>query len=321
MSDNINNMDFKQLRNEVQLLRDELAIMKRKYEDIIYNLDTDNFSSRFVKEQGDMRTAIEINAEGIKTEVTNRIDADTELSSEITQNADKIEMEVTERKAEDRVLSSKITQTAEEISTSVSKQITIQFESNVMPTKDNTSDAEKGMLCEYDGELYYYNDILEDWEEYPYDGVNSKFIQTASGFKFTNDVKIDADLIVSGTVSADRIDTDNLSCTRLYASGYTYGYYAKLASSVGDFGIYTPSASTYANPLDEDCIFGVYHSDVANEVVNFYTYGENYMGYNGKQNTTWAKGNWDFSVANVEGLEDSGYATKSWVLSQLSPTV
>ena len=51
MSDNINNMNDKQLRNEVQLLRDELAIMKRKFEDIIYNLDTDNFSSRFVKEQ------------------------------------------------------------------------------------------------------------------------------------------------------------------------------------------------------------------------------------------------------------------------------
>lgn len=71
MSDNINDMTFKQLRNEVQLLRDELAIMKRKYEDIIYNLDTDNFSSRFVKEQGNMRTAIEVNAEGIKTKVSN----------------------------------------------------------------------------------------------------------------------------------------------------------------------------------------------------------------------------------------------------------
>ena len=46
MSDNINDMNFKQLRNEVQLLRDELAIMKRKYEDILYNLDDDNFSRR-----------------------------------------------------------------------------------------------------------------------------------------------------------------------------------------------------------------------------------------------------------------------------------
>ena len=55
MSDyNISNMNMKQLRNEVQALRDELAIFKRKYEDVIYNLDTDNFSGRFIKEQANM---------------------------------------------------------------------------------------------------------------------------------------------------------------------------------------------------------------------------------------------------------------------------
>ena len=86
MSDNINAMNFKQLKNEVQSLRDELAIMKRKYEDIIYNLDDDNFSSRFVKEKGDMRTAIEINAEGIKTKVSNE-----EFESQMEQTAKKIE--------------------------------------------------------------------------------------------------------------------------------------------------------------------------------------------------------------------------------------
>ena len=63
-------IELKRLRNEIQLLRDELALMKRKYEDIIYNLDTDNFSSRFTKEQGDMRAAIEFTAEGIKSKVS-----------------------------------------------------------------------------------------------------------------------------------------------------------------------------------------------------------------------------------------------------------
>ena len=342
MSDyNINNMDFKQLRNEVQLLRDELAIMKRKYEDIIYNLDTDNFSSRLVKQGENMYTKIEQNAESISLQAEKvsensqniaslEITAD-EIQSEvyeeqedgtkisrITQNAESITSEVESRKSADTQLSTRITQTSSEIRSVVSKNISVKFESSVKPTYSNTTDEEKGMLCEYGGTLYYYNDITETWKVYPYaDGIKSQFIQTASGFEFTSDVKIDADLIVSGTISADRIDTDNLSCTRLYASGYTYGYYAKIASSVGDFGIYTPSASTYSNPLDDECIFGVYHSDVVNKVVNFYAYGENYMGYNGKQNTTWAKGNWDFSVANVDGLEDSGYATKSWVLTQI----
>lgn len=112
MSDNINKMDFKQLRNEVQLLRDELAIMKRKYEDILYNLDTDNFSSRFVKEQGDMRTAIEITAEGIKTKVSNE-----DFESALTQTADQFTLQVN---ALDELLSSKITQTATKIETRVS---------------------------------------------------------------------------------------------------------------------------------------------------------------------------------------------------------
>ena len=99
MSDSIQNMTDKQLRKEVQALRDELAIMKRKYEDIIYNLDTDNFSSRFVKEQGDMRTAIEVTAEGVKTQVEKLSATDQKLSSEIEQTATAIRAEV--KKVED----------------------------------------------------------------------------------------------------------------------------------------------------------------------------------------------------------------------------
>ena len=161
MSNDISKMNDKQLRNEVQLLRDELAIMKRKYEDIIYNLDIDNFSSRFVKEQGDMRTAIEVTAEGIKTKVSNE------------------------------VFESTMSQTASEIRSVVSKNISVKFEKNVRPTKSNTSTAEKGMLCEYNDTLYYYNDITETWKIYPYaDEVKSQFIQTEDGFEITGDVSI-----------------------------------------------------------------------------------------------------------------------------------
>ena len=186
MSNDISKMNDKQLRNEVQLLRDELAIMKRKYEDIIYNLDTDNFSSRFVKEQGDMRTAIEVTAEGIKTKVSNE-----EFESTKTQLADRITSEVKKLNDADGDLSSEISQTASEIRSVVSKNISVKFESDDRPTKLNTTTAEKGMLCEYNDTLYYYNDITETWKVYPYaDEVKSQFIQTDDGFEITGDVSV-----------------------------------------------------------------------------------------------------------------------------------
>lgn len=327
MSDyNINKMDFKQLRNEVQLLRDEIAIMKRKYEDIIYNLDTDNFSSRFVKEQGDMRTAIEINEQGIKTKVSKE-DLDKSLSeystieqtaekittavvsvnnstdekltnySTIEQTAEQIDIRVGEVESE---LSSQISITQLEISMIVPKNLSSKFESNVMPTYSNTTYEEKGMLCEYRGELYYYNDITQSWEEYPYaDGVKSQFVQTGDGFELTGDVAISGDTIVYGTISADRIDAENLSCTRLYAKGDFNGYSARLNGSFGDFGIFTPSAADddYAN--SDYCMFGIYNSFPN---VNFFVYGNNFMGYDVTTDTIWAKGNWNFTAANVESV-------------------
>ena len=161
MSNDVNKMELKQLRNEVQMLRDELAIMKRKYEDIIYNLDTDNFSSRFVKEQGDMRTAIEITAEGIKTKVSNE-----EFESAMSQTSEKIETEVY---ALDDKLSTRISQTANEIYAEVSA---LDSDISTISVKANGISTRVGKL--ENGE---YADF-------------TLFEQTIDGFQFTGDVKI-----------------------------------------------------------------------------------------------------------------------------------
>lgn len=124
MSD-INKMDFKQLRNAVQLLRDELAIMKRKYEDIIYNLDSENFSSRFIKEQDNMKAEIKLTADGIKTMVS-KTDLEKSLSdySTISQTATLINTMVTKEYVDNLigdeyvtnlVLTSEIQQSADKI--------------------------------------------------------------------------------------------------------------------------------------------------------------------------------------------------------------
>lgn len=170
MSNDISKMDFKQLRNEVQLLRDELAIMKRKYEDIIYNLDTDNFSSRFVKEQGDMRTAIEVNAEGIKTKVSNE---ELDAYSTKTQTAEAIQNVVSKGAKLDEAIS--ISDISE--ATDTSKIYVIK------ETDDNNN-----VLSET---YYYFNDITKSWEILSGDNIYTVFEQTSEGFKLKGNVLID----------------------------------------------------------------------------------------------------------------------------------
>ncbi len=92
MSDlDISRMTDKQLRNEVQALRDELAVFKRRYEDMIYNLDSDNFGKSFTIEQDNMRAQVKMTADAIKTMVSN--DA---MMSAITQKADSIKIELSD---------------------------------------------------------------------------------------------------------------------------------------------------------------------------------------------------------------------------------
>lgn len=92
----IQKMDFKQLRNAVQVLTDEIAILKRKYEDAIYNLDSDNFSKGFTIEQNNMKAQVKVTAEAIKTMVSYN-DLENTLSeySTIEQTAQTITSTVT----------------------------------------------------------------------------------------------------------------------------------------------------------------------------------------------------------------------------------
>ena len=186
MSDkNISNMNIKELRNEVQSLRDELAIMQRKYEDILYNLDTDNFSSRFTKEQGDMRTAIEVTAEGIKTKVSK-----DELKEYST-----------------------IEQTAQHIQNIVSKGAMLDTAKEIDSLADATDTSKIYVIRETDdddnvlSEIYYYfNDITKKWEVLSGDNIYTVFEQTPEGFKLRGNVKIDGSLILTDTLTFNSTD-------------------------------------------------------------------------------------------------------------------
>lgn len=119
MSDmEISKMNFKQLRNEVQELRDELARFKRAYNDTIENLDDSNLSEYLIKEKEGMKTEIEVSADGIKALVV-KSDELGERCATIEATADKIQTQVTKNQENIGKFDSKLTQTAKEITAEV----------------------------------------------------------------------------------------------------------------------------------------------------------------------------------------------------------
>lgn len=262
-------------------------------------------------------TKAEENAEAIseaETNIENNALAILDANTKITQNAEAITLTANnirgklvevENGLQEQITAnqSDIEVNADNIKMRVAKSVTYETatRSSAYPTYSNTTSAQKKKLyfCTSTEKYYYYNEISLSWVEVDDQCVYSAFIQTADGFKLSGIVEIDGNLITSGTISATRIDTDNLSCTRLYSKGNIGGHYAKIASNVGDFGIYHSSAPTSANPKNSYCLWGFYNS-IPN--INFYVRGNNYMGYDVDDKTMWVKGTWNFSNATVKGL-------------------
>lgn len=112
MSDkDINQMDFKELRKEVQSLRDELAIMQRKYEDILYNLDDENFSSKLKKEFTSKISSDEVESMISQTagEINTRISSVSGSVSSVKQTVNSLSSRVSDAEG----VTSEFTQTAD----------------------------------------------------------------------------------------------------------------------------------------------------------------------------------------------------------------
>lgn len=302
MSDvDINKMDFKQLRDEVQSLRDEVALFKRKIEDTLHNLDSDNFSDSIIKENDKFRTMISVSAGKIKTLVS-----DTEgLNTQISQTAEEIRA-TAEKVAENAEKIAEIIVTAEGITSKVEASFDLANAELAMSVDDMT-DTKKIYVIEETGDegnttekiYYYYSSVTENWETMSGDSVYTVFEQTPDGFALKGNVKVSGDLITAGTIDAERIDTENLSCTKLYAKDNPDLYYAKLNGSFGDFGIYSPLSKDAVAVNGNTCMFGIRNS-VPN--INLYVYGHNFLGYDVTNHKTWVKGVWDFSGDDVEVL-------------------
>ena len=102
-----------------------------------------------------------------------------------------------------------------------------------IPTASNTTAAEKKKLyfCTANEKYYYYNELSGAWVEVGDQCVYSAFIQTADGFEFSDIVKINGDLIVSGTISGDRIKGGAITGSTIATSANIFGDGVQLNSS------------------------------------------------------------------------------------------
>lgn len=287
-ANDISKMDDKQLRNEVQLLRDELAIFKRKYEDIIYNLDDDNFSGKFLKEKDNMKTEIKVAAEGIKTKVS-KDDLDKTLSeySTISQTASQISATVTKayvtnlignEYVSDNVLKSQLDIQADGIYTTVS---------NTYQTKADANSAYGSLSGSISSVSQTANSIstrvgkVENGQF----GKYTLFEQTADGFELTGDVTVNGSAVVGGTITGASLQ-NSTGTTKI-----TLGHYT--GSTVGDMLL-----NRIDSAGNEQTIFSV--------IDNFQSIYLCAMGTAILQSsgaTTYPKGTWNFEGCTVEGIE------------------
>lgn len=353
MSDkDISRMDFKQLRNEVQLLRDELAMFKRKYEDAIYNIGTENLDKSLVAEQDNVKARVMVTADAITSTVQSQANLkDAILIKDLSEATDRSKTYKIQSTNEDgKVIGEEyyyynslskswekisgdtvytmFTQTDEGFILKGNTVIdgTATITRNLVLSGNVTWDMENSpVLTQYSSDGYGWHSIMVSGDKYMQMSFDGGRTWSSATKVVGEDANVTAqsvfNVLTDGGenqglfsafyedenklfINAEFINTEYLSATRLYAKGYSTKYYAKMASAFGDFGVYGEDASDSANPISKDCIWGVYHSDSVTGVVNFYSYGTNYMGYNKTQDKIFPKGTWDFSACDdVLGLD------------------
>lgn len=192
--------------------------------------------SRVVKAIKDVEVRLEVTSDSIAASVKDLTDSTNVKFAELTLTADglrtDIAAETTARTGEVTRLETLISTTANGIRADFSKEvdglsseislvearadgvysrvqknISAHFESNVMPTKANTDDEQKSMLCKYNNTYYYYDEYSSTWKVYPYGGIYTAFEQTAAGFALTGDVTINGNLITEGAISGITVGT------------------------------------------------------------------------------------------------------------------
>lgn len=201
----IDKMSFKQLRSKVEELCDEIAVMKRTYDDMLNNLDNSNFSSAILKEKVNMKSQISVSAEKIKTMVSkNDLANKLSLYSTIEQTAEAISTKVSKDDLELQLSAySTIEQTANYIQTRISKQPDMKNAIPINDISEATDTSQIYVIRQKNGDTviaetyYYYSDLLSRWEVLSGDSIYTVFNQTADGFSLKGNVVIDGEAVIT----------------------------------------------------------------------------------------------------------------------------
>lgn len=163
--------EINRLRRELDDLGSKFVAMKRHYEDLLNNLDEDNFSANYRVQQGNKFSEISQTAQKISATVS-------DLSDDIDGVAGNI---------------SNVELKADRISSAVTK---IYGKAEYITSKNDMTDKEK--LYFLNGQYYYYNDVSLKWLSIDTGSIVSQIIQTSDGFILKGTVKISGDQIVDG---------------------------------------------------------------------------------------------------------------------------
>lgn len=154
-------------------------------------------------------------------------------------------------------------------------------------------DASKGYTYDEATNKYIFkNSNDENVDVYPEDFAGIYINAMNNNY---SEIQLNAKVVRFGDyASVD--DSGNLKVKRLYHSSGEQ-FYAQLGNNTGsfaDFGVYDEINNKWA--------WRFYNDDMATEVIHLRIYENNIFGYNGKENKTFPKGEWDFSSCKVSNI-------------------
>ena len=303
IDDDFDKMDFKQLRAAVRELNDNYVKLKRLVEDAVFNIDKSNLGSEIIRKLDNNEASMKITADKISSMVSKK-DLEKKLEQYTTaeQTSEAIKLSAKETREysdkENKEMSADFEITAGQISSNVRKVmnkaernyssisqtadkialIVVEcidttdpdsyFESDKYPPARTTRGYDTTKLCKVGNKFYYFNAVSQRWQRYNVDsGIKSMFEQTAHGFVFTNNVRINGDLVTYGTISGIDIAGVRFWGNKKLPTGNNHGAYFKIVSNVGDLGLFDRNTDNDDVKDNNRCIWGISQRDVVTMAV------------------------------------------------------